>query len=236
MIALGSSTILTAKWPTSLNEKPIETKYFGSGQADDACPQGVMDCNTYKDIQFLSGTRMTGVSDQVSCTSAGCSISSYTSSYVLGVTWLYVFIWWIVQDIIKIVLYQVLLKFDVLHVKTNMFSNVRDDVGDVSPEVVIAATGMVEGKLLSAHVQDTTETLNTLERSAQDAFKPKLAELEAAMKAKNDVAITKANAQIQEALAKAEPKVQAALKKNLADINTSSNRAAKVTSSLRRKD
>jgi hypothetical protein len=106
----------------------------------------------------------------------------------------------------------------------------------VSPEVVIAATGMVEGKLVSAYVQDTTETLNTLERSAQDAFKPKLAELEAAMKAKNDVAITKANAQIQEVLAKADPKVQAALKKNLEDINTSSNRAAKVTSSLRRKD
>jgi len=236
MIALGSSTILTAKWPTSLNEKPLETKYFGSGQADGACPQGVMDCNTYKDVQFLSGTRMTGVSDKVNCTSAGCSISNRTSSYVLGVTWLYVFIWWIVQDIIKIVLYQVLLNFDVLHAKTNMFSNVRDDVGDVSPEVVIAATGMVEGKLVSAYVQDTTETLNTLERSAQDAFKPKLAELEAAMKAKNDVAITKANAQIQEVLAKADPKVQAALKKNLEDINTSSNRAAKVTSSLRRKD
>ena len=56
------------------------------------------------------------------------------------------------------------------------------------------------------------------------------------MKSKNDVAISKANAQIQEALAKAEPKVQERLRKNIADIEIAANRAAKATSSLRRKD
>ena len=232
MIALGSSTILTALWPTSLNEKHLENKYFAPKMVDGA---------TFNDIDVYTGTRMLGVSSKIQCTSsvAGCSVSKRDSSYVLGITWLYVFIWWIVQDIIKVVLYVLLEKFDVLHAKTNMYSNVRGDeagVSEVSPAVVAAATGLVEGKLINVNVRDTTETLNTLERSTQDAFKPKLADLEAAMKSKNDVAISKANAQIQEALAKAEPKVQERLRKNIADIEIAANRAAKVTSSLRRKD
>ena len=94
----------------------------------------------------------------------------------------------------------------------------------------------MEGKLIGANVRDTNETLNTLERTAQETFKPKLADLETAMKSKNDVAISKANAQIQEALAKADPKVQERLRKNIADIELAANRAAKATSSLRRKD
>ena len=232
MIALGSSTILTALWPTSLNEKHLEDKYFAPNMVDGA---------TFNDIDVYTGTRMLGVSSKIQCTSsvAGCSVSKRDSSYVLGITWLYVFIWWIAQDIIKVVLYVLLEKFDVLHAKTNMYSNVRGDeagVSEVSPAVVAAATGLVEGKLINVNVRDTTETLNTLERSTQDAFKPKLADLEAAMKSKNDVAISKANAQIQEALAKAEPKVQERLRKNIADIEIAANRAAKATSSLRRKD
>ena len=229
MIALGSSTILTALWPTSLNEKHLEEKYLAPNMADTA---------TFKDIQVYSGTRMDGVSSKIQCTSsaAHCSASSRSSSYVLGITWLYVFIWWIAQDIIKVGLYVILEKFDFLHAVTNMYSNVRDDVTEASPAVVLAATGLVEGKLIGANVRDTNETLNTLERTAQETFKPKLADLETAMKSKNDVAISKANAQIQEALAKADPKVQERLRKNIADIELAANRAAKATSSLRRKD
>jgi hypothetical protein len=39
---------------------------------------------------------------------------------VLGVTWLYVFIWWIAQDIIKVLLYKLLQKVGLIETRSLM--------------------------------------------------------------------------------------------------------------------
>jgi len=124
--ALGSSTILTSQWPTPLNEKPLDDlSKFGTSNKNylsaahsavgnlcsGAQPSNPKTSGAYKYsfcqsgsseslkttqsdlLAFYSGTRMNGVPD-----------------YLLGATWLYVFIWWFVQDAVKIALYVALRK------------------------------------------------------------------------------------------------------------------------------
>ena len=139
--ALGSSTILTSQWPTPLNEKPLDDLSNKSGQKKflsyvvssvagvcsgsqpsipqasggykyDFCQAGGQEGlkTTQSDLlAFYSGTRMNGVPD-----------------YVLGVTWLYVFIWWIAQDIVKVLLYKFLQKVGLIETRSLMAAS---DVG-----------------------------------------------------------------------------------------------------------
>jgi hypothetical protein len=159
-----------------------------------------------------------------------------TPNFVLGTTWLYVFIWWIVQDVVKYVMYILLMHFDVMQHKTGMYTNVRGDeagVSEVSDAVAEAAIGRVEGKLVAADVRETQNTLNTLERRTQEAVRPKLADLEAAIKAKDDKGITKASQEISASVSSLDKQDAEALRKNLASVKASAERAAKATGSMR---
>jgi len=218
-IALGASTALTARWPVVLNEKKMEEHFFDAAY--------MADHKAHEEIYQYSGSRMNGV----------CPVGEDCKP-VLGVTWLYVFIWWVVQDVIKYVSYIVLEKFDVLHHKTAMYSNVRGDeagVSEVTEAVQAAAVCLVEGKLVAADVRDATTTLNTLEKQTQEVFRPKLADLEAAMKAKDETRINKASKDITAALATVDPKSQERLRRNVAEIESSAARGAKAASSIRKK-
>ena len=151
---------------------------------------------------------------------------------------LYVFIWWVAQDVIKYATYLVLLHFDVLQAKTGMYTNVRGDeagVSEVTDEVANAAVGRVEGKLVSADVRDTHETLNTLEKTTQDTVKPKLADLEAAIKAKDDKQIKKASEEVTASITTLDKNDAEKLKQHMLKLKADADRAAKATGSLRKK-
>ena len=212
--ALGASTALTSQWPTELNEKPLDPEFMD--------PSKVANAVQFEIMHGFSGTRMNG-----------------TPNFVLGVTWLYVFIWWIVQDIIKYGLYIVLLHFDVLQHKTAMFSNVRGDeagVSEASDEVVNAAIGRVEGKLVAADVREAVSTLNTLERTTQETVRPRLADLEAAIKAKDEAKIKKASDEITATMAKLDKADAEKLRQNMVELKASADRAAKASGSMRKRD
>ena len=223
-VALGASTALTARWPTELNEKHLERGFLS---CDSSCDKNTCLCggevhaNEFNHIFEFTGTRMNGV-----------------PNFVLGTTWLYVFIWWMVQDVVKYALYIVLLKFDVLQVKTGMYTNVRGDeagVSEVTDEVANAAVGRVEGKLVNADVRDTHATLNTLEKTTQDTVKPKLADLEAAIKTKDDKQIKKASEEVSASITTLDKNDAEKLKQHMLKLKADADRAAKATGSLRKK-
>ena len=208
--ALGASTALTARWPVELNEKHLEKHFIEEELFNDK--------EEFHHIYEFTGTRMNG-----------------TPNFVLGATWLYVFIWWVVQDVVKYALYIVLLKFDVLQVKTSMYTNVRGDeagVSEVTDEVANAAVGRVEGKLVSADVRDTTVTLNTLEKKTQDTVKPKLADLEAAIRAKDDKQIKKGMEEVTASITTLDKNDAEKLKQHMVELKAHADRAAKATGSL----
>jgi H+-transporting ATPase len=209
--ALGASTALTARWPVELNEKHLEREFMEEDRFTDK--------DEFEHIYQYTGTRMNG-----------------TPNFVLGVTWLYVFIWWVAQDVIKYALYILLMHFDVLQHKTSMYSNVRGDEGgvsEVSDQVIEAATGRVEGKLVAADVREANNTLNTLERRTQDVVRPKLADLEAAIKAKDDTKIMKASDEISASVSTLDKDDAAKLRQNIVAVKASAERAAKATGSMR---
>ena len=78
-------------------------------------------------------------------------------------------------------------------------------------------------------------TLNTLERSTQEKFRPRLDDLEKAMKGRSDTQIKSAKDNLSAEMAKATPAEKEALKKHMAQVMKSSDRAIEATSSLRRK-
>ena len=214
--ALGASTALTSQWPTKLNEKHLEAKYF------DYALYGMVDQSAFNKIFEFTGTRMNGV-----------------PNFVLGTTWLYSFVWWAAQDLVKVILYIILEKFDVLHHKTQMFSNIRGDEGgmsNVTKETLVAATGRVEGKVVAMDVRDMSATVTTMEPAVREQMRPKLADLEAAMAAKDDVRITAASNEIAAAVKGYSPAQAAVLARHVESIKTSAGRAAKATASLRRKE
>lgn len=107
---------------------------------------------------------------------------------VLGVVWLYCFIWWLVQDAVKVAAYILLERFDILHHRTNMFQNARgsEDAGALGPGAQELAIGLVENKLVAARVRDAVTTISSMEKSSQEALRPQLQELEAAMRRRNN--------------------------------------------------
>ncbi len=210
-VALGASTALTARWPVELNEKHLEKEFMEE--------ENFVDKAQFEHIYEFTGTRMNGTPD-----------------FVLGATWLYVFIWWVAQDVVKYVLYAILMHFDVMQHKTNMYTNVRGDepgVNEVTDATREAAVGRVEGKLVNADVAETVNTLNTMERKTQETMHPKLADLQAAIKAKDDQMITKASAEITASVTTLDKEDAAKLRKNIAEVQASAARAAKATGSLR---
>lgn len=99
----------------------------------------------------------------------------------------------------KVVLYKVLEHFDVLGHKTIMLVNARGEDGfatGLTKEQEIAATGHVEGKLVAMDVREMQSTVTTMEPAVRAQMRPKLADLEAAMKAKDDAKITAASKDI----------------------------------------
>lgn len=189
VVALGCSTLLAAFWP--FNEEK-DTFMHGFGR--------------------------------------GGGVQRRTHPAVLGVIWLYVFIWWIIQarapfsrpatlhaasfgfhsptlpaprgrvrarpvhsplctlqDCFKYAAYVLLEKFDFLHHKTAMFVNARGSEGQQLPrETQQLAIGLVENKLVAARARDASATLTTVSRASQDHVRPKLEELEAALRLRNN--------------------------------------------------
>lgn len=150
---------------------------------------------------------------------------------VLGVVWLYVFIWWLVQDGFKLATYLILERFDILHHKTSMFTNNRgdEDIGDgtVNPEAKEMAIGLVENKLVAARVREVVSTLTTLEKSSQDTMRPKLEALEAAMKQRhNEAAVAIEAEKIVDAVHSMDIEERKKLRAQVVEIKVAAQRAA----------
>lgn len=161
----------------------------------------------------------------------GSDLEKESHRGVLGVVWLYVFIWWIVQDLFKIAAYLILEKFDILHHKTSMFANIRGDEEieqeHVNPEAREMAFALVENKLVAARVRDVQSTVTTLEMRNQEAIKPKLMELEAAInKRHNEQVVAKKAEEIVDAVHGMDIEERKKLRAQVAEIKVAAQRAA----------
>ncbi len=81
--ALGASTLLTALWPHPLNGRRLGTDFLD--------PARFAHGDAFDEMRAHSGTRMEGA-----------------PGFVLGVTWLFVFIWFVIMDVIKFLFYATL--------------------------------------------------------------------------------------------------------------------------------
>ena len=85
---------------------------------------------------------------------------------VLGAIWIYVAIWWVVQDLLKVGMYTFLEHFDLMGHSTGMFHNIRGkqmDNGVTEDEHKEMAIGLVENKLLAAKIRSSDEMTSTLD-------------------------------------------------------------------------
>jgi len=156
-----------------------------------------------------------------------------SKSGVLGVTWLYVFIWWGVQDVCKYLLYVILEKFDILHAKTHMFGGARgEEDGAVPAEMRDLVVGHVEKKQVAHHVRETVSTLTTLEKHSQDAVRPKLELLEKAMSKRDNAAgVSAASGEVAAAVENLDPQDREKLQAHVMEIKSAATRAEAASAS-----
>jgi H+-transporting ATPase len=84
--------------------------------------------------------------------------------------WIYCFIWFLIQDAIKVLLYWIMRKFNIFDINTAKMVNNRDATNFNNP-MARASAGMVEGKLLEMKVE---KTLDSVSRVARQSNEPNL--------------------------------------------------------------
>jgi hypothetical protein len=67
--------------------------------------------------------------------------------------WIYCFVWFIIQDVVKLFIYWILRKFNVFQINTSKMVNNREATTFANNPMARASAGMVEGKLLEMKVR-----------------------------------------------------------------------------------
>ena len=161
----------------------------------------------------------------------GSAGSKASKKGVLGVVWLYVLIWWIVQDIGKFLFYHLLEYFNVMGHNTSAFVNVR--ASTATTETRELAVGLVEKKYVAAAVRDVASSIDTLEKESKDKVKPQLEKLQQAMELRgNEEEVEKQAQQVLAAVSSLSADDRADLAKKMAEMKKAVGRAA-VAGSVR---
>jgi len=84
--------------------------------------------------------------------------------------WIYCFVWFLIQDFIKVCLYWIMRKYNLFDINTAKMVNNRDATNFNNP-MARASAGMVEGKLLEMKVE---KTLDSVSRVARQSNEPNL--------------------------------------------------------------
>ena len=87
-VALGASTTLAARWPKQLNGEHLDKRYLQLAGFQEHT-------ELFDSIDATSGVRMKGLSNRV-----------------LGFTWIYCLLWWVIMDAVKCALYAALKRYD----------------------------------------------------------------------------------------------------------------------------
>ncbi len=85
--------------------------------------------------------------------------------------WIYCVVWWWIQDLLKVVCYWLMHRYNVFDINTTMLINKRDAnaVDDKRDPLARHSVGLVEGKLLAAKVEDAQAKLEHLARRSDNA-------------------------------------------------------------------
>ncbi|KAI7845817.1 hypothetical protein COHA_000727 [Chlorella ohadii] len=101
-------------------------------------------------------------------------------NYTLWPLWMWIFcvFWWWVQDLLKVISYWLILKFDVFQARTGALVNLRDAFSPSANEIADEVTGMVETKLLDKKVAAVEEQVTKIARTElHGALPPQLARI-----------------------------------------------------------
>lgn len=85
--------------------------------------------------------------------------------------WIYCVVWWWIQDLLKVVCYWFMHRYNVFDINTTMLINKRDAnaVDDKRDPLARHSVGLVEGKLLAAKVDDAQAKLEHMARKSDNA-------------------------------------------------------------------
>ncbi|KAG2442954.1 hypothetical protein HXX76_003029 [Chlamydomonas incerta] len=78
--------------------------------------------------------------------------------------WLYCIFWWFVQDLLKVLAYKLMRRYNVFDINTHQLVNMREAASPAEPHRPLAAAsvGLTETKLLSHRIANATEALERL--------------------------------------------------------------------------